>query len=144
MVECRVFFSLFENPGTITDMEGPLVLIVDDDRDNREGYAEYLGGHGFRVSQAATGPAAVQSAIREAPSVILMDLQLPGVDGWEITRQLKAEAATQEIPIIAVSAHVFPSDIARAFEAGCTKFLKKPCDPQTVVDEIRAVLASVA
>jgi CheY-like chemotaxis protein len=121
---------------------GPLVLIVDDDRDNREGYAEYLGGLGFRVTEAETGPAAVQSALREMPNVILMDLQLPGVDGWEITRQLKAEPITERIPIIAVSAHVFPTDISRAFEAGCAKFLKKPCDPEKVLEEIRAVLAS--
>jgi CheY-like chemotaxis protein len=120
----------------------PLVLIVDDDRDNREGYAEYLGGLGFRVSEAGTGPAAVQSALREAPNVILMDLELPELDGWEITRRLKSEPATENIPIIAVSAHVFPTDITRAYEAGCARFLKKPCDPQTVVDEIRALLDS--
>jgi CheY-like chemotaxis protein len=121
-------------------IEQPLVLIVDDDRDNREGYAEYLGGLGYRVSEAESGLAAVQSALRDAPSVILMDLELPGVDGWEITRRLKSEPTTREIPIIAVSAHVFPSDITRALEAGCARFLKKPCDPQTVVDEIRALL----
>jgi CheY-like chemotaxis protein len=128
------------NRSTSQMTDRPLVLIVDDDRDNREGYAEYLGGLGFRVCEAGTGTAAVQSALRNAPNIILMDLELPELDGWEITRRLKSEPATQKIPIIAVSAHVFPSDITRAYEAGCARFLKKPCDPETVVEEIRTLL----
>jgi two-component system, cell cycle response regulator DivK len=122
-------------------IERPLVLIVDDDRDNREGYAEYLRFAGYRVAQAGTARGALRHALRLHPDVALMDLALPGCDGWELTRRLKGDARTRGIRIIAVSAHVFPADIARAADAGCEAFLAKPCVPEMVEREIQRLLA---
>jgi two-component system, cell cycle response regulator DivK len=122
-------------------IEPPLVLIVDDDRDNREGYAEYLRFAGYRVAQAGTARGALRQARRLHPDVALMDLALPGCDGWELTRRLKADARTRGIRVIALSAHVFPDDVARATDAGCEAFLAKPCVPEVVEREIQRLLA---
>jgi len=75
------------------------------------------------------------------PDVVLMDLALPGLDGWEVTRRLKANPLTRRIPIIAFSGCVFPVEVNRAASAGCVSFLHKPCYPDTVAAEIRRVLA---
>jgi two-component system, cell cycle response regulator DivK len=117
----------------------PLVLIVDDAEDNREGYAEYLQFHGFRTQQAATGGEALAKARQEHPDVVLLDLRLPDVDGAEVTRRLRASWRRQT-PIIALSACVFGSDVANALSSGCTAFLCKPCLPDTVLEEIRRLL----
>lgn len=114
-----------------------LVLIAEDDADNREGYAEYLAGLGYRVAQAATGEDALAWARQLMPDVVLLDLALPGIDGWEVARRLKGDPSTAAIRLIALSACVFPDDVVRAREAGCELFLEKPCYPQTVADEIR-------
>jgi two-component system, cell cycle response regulator DivK len=117
----------------------PLVLIVDDAEDNREGYAEYLQFHGFRTQQAATGGEALDKARQEHPDVVLLDLRLPDVDGAEVTKRLRASWRRQT-PIIALSACVFGSDVANALSSGCTAFLCKPCLPDTVLEEIRRLL----
>lgn len=117
-----------------------LVLIVEDHRDTREGYAEYLSFLGFRVAEAKSGMEALAKAFQLRPDLVLMDLALPGLDGWEVTRILKADPRTRSIPVIALSACVFPSDIGRAAEAGCDSFLVKPCFPDAVAGEIRRVL----
>jgi len=121
-----------------------LVLIAEDDADNREGYAEYLAGLGYRVAQAATGEDALAWARELKPDVVLLDLALPGIDGWEVARRLKGDRSTAEIRLIALSACVFPEDVVRAREAGCELFLEKPCYPQTVADEIRNLVGQRA
>jgi two-component system, cell cycle response regulator DivK len=121
-----------------------LVLIAEDDADNREGYAEYLAGLGYRVAQAATGEDALAWARELKPDVVLLDLALPGIDGWEVARRLKADSTTAGIRLIALSACVFPDDVVRAREAGCELFLEKPCYPQTVADEIRNLVGQRA
>jgi CheY-like chemotaxis protein len=121
-----------------------LVLIAEDDADNREGYAEYLAGLGYRVAQAATGEDALAWARQLMPDVVLLDLALPGIDGWEVARRLKADPSTAGIRLIALSACVFPDDVVRAREAGCELFLEKPCYPQTVADEIRNLVGQRA
>jgi len=117
----------------------PLVLIVDDAVDNREGYVQYLQFCGFRTAEAATGPGALDEARRTQPDVILLDMRLPGLDGAEVTRRLRA-SGFEQTPIIALSACVTQSDIAVALESGCDAFLAKPCVPELVVDEIKRLL----
>jgi CheY-like chemotaxis protein len=118
-----------------------LILIAEDDRDNREGYAEYLTYLGYRVEQAVDGQEALRLARELHPDVILLDLALPVMDGWEVARQVKAEPQTHKILIIALSACVFPDDVRRAASSGCDLFLDKPCYPQTVAAEIDRLLA---
>lgn len=118
-----------------------LVLVVDDFLDNREMYAEYLGYKGFDVLEAASGGEAVELAIAHRPDVILMDLSLPGMDGWEATRRLKADERTRRAAIIALSGHVLPTHTISALEAGCDDFLAKPCLPDALVTSIQQTIA---
>jgi CheY-like chemotaxis protein len=118
-----------------------LVLIVEDDADNRLGYAEYLAYLGYRVALATTGPEALARARELRPDVLLLDLALPDMDGWEVARHLRADPMTERTPIIAWSACVFPADIARATAAGCDVFLDKPCLPARVAEAIEGVLS---
>ena len=122
--------------------DAPLILIAEDDVDNREGYAEYLSFLGYRVAQAANGEDALVWARQLRPDVLLLDLALPGVDGWEVARQLKTDSSTRSMLVIALSACVFPDDVLRATDAGCDLFLDKPCYPQTVAAEIERLLTA--
>jgi CheY-like chemotaxis protein len=119
-----------------------LVLVVDDYQDAREMYSEYLKLSGFRVAEARTGIEAVAKARELRPDCILMDLSLPGIDGWEATRQLKADAGTQRIPIIAITGHTSEFASRDAQAAGCTSFVLKPALPDAVVAEVRKAMAA--
>jgi len=121
--------------------QGPLVLVVDDYDDAREMYAESLLVSGFRVAEAADGAQAVELARSLSPDVILMDLSLPGVDGWEATRQLKADARTQHIPVVALTGHALSSAIDAAREAGCDRFVVMQALPEVVIDEVRRAIS---
>jgi CheY-like chemotaxis protein len=120
----------------------PLVLVVDDFEDNREMFAEFLAFSGFRVAQAADGREAVHRAFELRPDVILMDLSLPGLDGWEATRLLKADERTKAIPVVALTGHSMSGHSKEATAAGCAMFLTKPCMPDTLVGAIQRVLAA--
>jgi two-component system, cell cycle response regulator DivK len=120
----------------------PLVLVVDDFQDNREMFAEFLLLSGFRVAQAATGPEALDRAFALLPDVILMDLSLPELDGWEATRRLKGDARTRHIPVVALTGHVLADHSRDAREAGCDAFLTKPCLPEALVVEVQRALAA--
>jgi two-component system cell cycle response regulator DivK len=117
---------------------GPLVLVVDDLADNRELYAEYLAFAGYRVAVATDGHEALAKALELNPDAVLMDLSLPGIDGWEVTRRLRQQESTREILIIGLSGHAVYGSDARL--AGCDKLMAKPCLPETVADEIRRAL----
>jgi CheY-like chemotaxis protein len=119
----------------------PLVLVVDDFQDNREMYCEYLAFAGFRVIEAANGQEAVDQAFEKLPDVIIMDLSLPVMDGWEATRLLKKDARTRTIPVVALTGHALAGHSKGARDAGCDAFLAKPCLPDELVAEIRRVLA---
>ena len=121
-------------------IRGPLVLVVDDYRDAREMYAQYLEASGFRVAEASTGVEAVRIARELKPDCILMDLALPGIDGWEATRQIKADGATAKIPIIAITGHTSELASRDARAAGCAAFVIKPALPDAVVSEVRRVM----
>lgn len=122
----------------------PLVLVVDDYQDGREMYAECLMAYGFRVAEAVNGLDAVSKAESIQPDAILMDLSLPGMDGWEATRHLKADRRTRHIPIVAISGHSGPAALDAARQAGCTAFVLKPALPDQVVAEIKKALAARA
>ncbi len=118
----------------------PLVLVVDDVDHGREIFAEYLEYRGFRVATAADGLEAIEKAFELRPDVILMDLSLPGIDGWEATRRLKADERTSEIPIIALTAHALASAHEKAREVGCNAVVTKPCLPKDLEQEVRRQL----
>jgi CheY-like chemotaxis protein len=118
----------------------PLVLVVDDFRDAREMYAEVLELAGFRVEQAENGAEAVSKAKRLLPAVIIMDLSLPVMDGWEATRQIKAYKHTRLVKVVAISAHSLDAHIRRAREVGCSEFIAKPCLPDDLVAAVRRQL----
>jgi CheY-like chemotaxis protein len=120
----------------------PLVLIVEDYEDAREMYAEYLKYSGFRVAEARNGLEALEIAQKLLPDVILMDLALPGMDGWEATRKLKSDDRTRRIPVIAVTGHALSGHSDTARRAGCDAFVSKPCLPDALVAEVRKMLDS--
>lgn len=119
------------------------VLVVDDSEDTRVMYGAYLRHVGYRVREAATGAAALVLARDEAIDLILMDIALPEMDGFEATRRLKADPETQQIPVVALTAYAIPPASERAAEAGCAAYLAKPCTPREVVATIERVLEGV-
>ena len=121
--------------------QGPLILVVDDYEDAREMYAEYLRFCGFRVAEARNGNEALEQAFTLKPNLILMDLSLPGMDGWEATRQLKAGERTRQIPIVALTGHALAGASEGAKKAGCDSFVTKPCLPDDLVVEVRRMLS---
>jgi two-component system, cell cycle response regulator DivK len=127
----------------MTTQPGPLILVVDDYQDAREMYAEYLQYSGFRVAEAKNGNEAVAQARSLKPDLILMDLSLPGMDGWEATRVLKADDATKHIPIVALTGHALAGASEGARKAGCDSFVTKPCLPDDLVVEVKRMLNAV-
>ena len=118
----------------------PLILVVEDFDDAREMYRDYLEFAGFRVETARDGREGIENARALQPDLILMDLSLPGIDGWEATRLLKAAPETRQILIIALSAHALATEGERARAAGCDGFIAKPCLPPDLVHEITKYL----
>jgi two-component system, cell cycle response regulator DivK len=127
----------------MTNQHAPLILVVDDYQDAREMYAEYLQFSGFRVAEASNGTEAVRQAVDLKPDLILMDLSLPGMDGWEATRRLKADDSTRHIPIVALTGHALAGASDGAKRAGCDSFVTKPCLPDDLVVEVRRMLSIV-
>jgi two-component system, cell cycle response regulator DivK len=123
-----------------TKPDRPRVLLVDDYPDAREMYTEYLEFSGFEVVEAGNGMEALQRAIDASPDIILMDLSLPVMDGWEATRRLKADDRTASIPVVALTGHALAGISEGARKAGCDAFVTKPCLPEDLVREIRRIL----
>jgi CheY-like chemotaxis protein len=122
----------------------PTVLIVDDFDDNRQMYAEFLTFSGFRVLEAADGAEAVAKATDHLPDLVVMDLSLPVLDGWEATRRLKGDPRTRHIPVVALTGHALDGHSIEARQAGCDAFLAKPCLPDKLLDTVRTMLAKRA
>jgi two-component system cell cycle response regulator DivK len=134
--------TTMENQMTMTtEHNGPLVLVVDDFVDNREMYSEYLQFSGYRVIEATNGREAVEAATAQLPDIIIMDLSLPVMDGWEATRRLKSNARTASIPVVALTGHALAGHSKGARDAGCDSFLIKPCLPDQLVVEIKRMLS---
>lgn len=112
------------------------VLLVEDNEDNRTVYRTILEHFGYRVIEAQNGEDGVRMAREDHPELILMDISIPIIDGWEATRILKRDDATSEIPVIALTAHALATDRAKAEEVGCDGYLAKPCEPRRVVAEV--------
>jgi CheY-like chemotaxis protein len=122
------------------ETDNALVLVVEDYQDAREMYAAYLQFSGYRVAEATNGLEAIEKAIQLMPDIILMDLALPKVDGWEATKRLKSDPRTKHIPIVALTGHALAGFAEGAREAGCDAFVTKPCLPDALVAEIRRML----
>jgi two-component system, cell cycle response regulator DivK len=120
------------------------VLLVEDNEDNLRIYSTFLTYSGYRVLEAADGEAGLALARSELPDVILMDVSIPKMDGYEVTRRLKSDPATAQIPVIALTAHALPSDRDRALDAGCDGYIPKPAEPRLVVAEVRKMLDKIA
>ena len=124
----------------MADTTSPLVLVVEDYQDAREMYAAYLQFSGFQVAEATNGVEAVDKSIELMPDIILMDLALPKMDGWEATRRLKMDERTRHIPVVALTGHALAGASEGARQAGCDAFVTKPCLPDELVVEVRRML----
>jgi two-component system, cell cycle response regulator DivK len=112
------------------------VLLVEDNEDNLVVYRTILEHVGFRVIEARDGEEGVSRARQFRPNLILMDISIPKMDGWEATQRLKSDNDTKGIPIIALTAHALEEDRQKALQAGCDGYLAKPVEPRRVVQEV--------
>jgi CheY-like chemotaxis protein len=116
------------------------ILLVEDNEMNRDMLSRRLERRGYEVVVAVDGEDGVARATAEAPDVIVMDLSLPGIDGWEATRRLKAAEGTRQIPVVALTAHAMAGDREKALAAGCDDFDTKPVDLPRLVGKIEELL----
>jgi two-component system, cell cycle response regulator DivK len=119
----------------------PRVLLVEDNEDSREGLSRYLKRKGYEIAVAVDGRDGVAMARAQMPDLILMDMSLPVLDGWDATRQLKAAADTKPIPIIALTAHAMAGDREKALQAGCDDYDAKPIEFPRLLSKMEALLA---
>lgn len=119
----------------------PRILLVEDNELNRDMLSRRLTKRGFDVSLAVDGLDGIRLAAVDAPDLILMDMSLPEIDGWEATRRLKSAPATKHIPVIALTAHAMVRDRERALEAGCDDYDSKPVDLARLLSKIDALLS---
>jgi two-component system cell cycle response regulator DivK len=118
----------------------PKILLVEDNEMNRDMLSRRLTREGYDVITAADGAQGISTARAEAPDLILMDMNLPEIDGWQATRLLKSDASTRGIPVIALTAHAMVSDRYKALEAGCDDYDTKPVEFQRLVAKIESIL----
>ncbi len=117
------------------------ILLVEDNEMNRDMLSRRLAKRGYEVALALDGLQGIEMARRDSPDLILMDMSLPGVDGWEITRRMRADAGLRRIPIIALTAHAMAGDREKALAAGCDEYDTKPVDFARLTAKIAALLA---
>jgi len=125
-------------------MSANTVLLVEDNPDNRDIYGTFLRHHGFTVVEAADGAEGVRLARVCLPGVVLMDVGLPVLDGLEATRLIKADPATADIPVVALTAHAMESDRRAALDAGCDGYLAKPAELSRVLEVVRSLMPVAA
>ena len=118
----------------------PKILIVEDNEENRDSLSRRLQRRGFEIALAPDGKAGVVAALAEKPDLILMDMNMPELDGWEATRQVKAQEGTVDIPVIALTAHALSGDRERALAAGCADYHTKPVEFPKLLAQIEALL----
>ena len=121
-------------------MASEKILLVEDNPVNRRLAVFLLRSRGYEVTEAATGPEAFQILEKQRPDLIVMDIQLPGMDGLEVTKKLKEQPATTDIPVIAVTSYAMKGDREKALAAGCAGYVTKPIDKDTFVREVAAHL----
>ena len=115
------------------------ILLVEDNTDNQIIYRRALEHFGYTVLEAWDGEEAIRVAHDQLPDLILMDISIPRIDGWEVTRRLRADERTKHIPIVALTAHALQADRARGHEIGFASYLTKPIEPRRVIEEIERV-----
>jgi len=120
------------------------LLLVEDNEESRDGLARYLRRKGFEVLVAPDGQQGLEAARSGSPDLVLMDMSLPVLDGWEATRQLKADPRTRHIPVIALTAHAMAGDREEALAAGCDEYDTKPVEFSRLFGKIQALLAGAA
>jgi two-component system cell cycle response regulator DivK len=118
----------------------PKILLVEDNEMNRDMLSRRLARKGFEVAIAVDGQEALSKVTDENPALILMDMSLPIIDGWEVTRRLKADDTTRDIPVIALTAHAMASDRERCLEAGCDEYDTKPIELKRLLDKMQTLL----
>jgi two-component system cell cycle response regulator DivK len=116
------------------------ILIVDDNRDSRELVVKILKNKGYQMIEAIDGEEALEKAITENPDLILMDISIPKIDGYEVTRRLKSQVGFKDTPIIALTAHAMKGDREKALEAGCEGYISKPIDIHELPNQIKSYL----
>ena len=121
----------------------PLILVADDDRDILSLVTVRLERSGYRVLQASDGAKALELAREQAPDLAVLDLMMPGLTGLEVTRALRDDERTREVPVILLTARVQESDVQKGLEAGATAYVKKPFSPQELRDRVDALLDRV-
>jgi two-component system, cell cycle response regulator DivK len=121
-------------------MAGKRILVIEDHEENRRLLRDLLTSFGYELIEAVTGEDGVIAAEKERPDLILMDIQLPGIDGYETTRRIKANPALNRIPVIAVTSYALSGDDIKAFAAGCDGYVTKPFDPADLLEKIREYL----
>ncbi|MCU7921774.1 MAG: response regulator [Candidatus Thiodiazotropha sp. (ex Dulcina madagascariensis)] len=118
------------------------VLLIEDNEDNRLSMTILLESGGFKVIEAETGRLGLEAAITEQPDVILLDIQLPDMEGTEVLKRLLESESTRDIPVIAVTSYAMSGDRQRLLAAGCKEYIEKPFDPMRVVDQVRTIIGS--
>jgi two-component system cell cycle response regulator DivK len=122
-------------------MMNKTILVIEDHEDNRRIMHDLLTSAGYEVIDAVTGEEGVTAAETHRPDLILMDVQLPGLDGYEATRRIKANPSLQKVPIIIVTSYALSGDDVKAFEAGCDAYVSKPFSPRELLAKIREFLS---
>ena len=117
-----------------------VILMIEDQEDNRRIMQDLLTSKGYKVMEAVNGLDGVNAADIHRPDLILLDIQLPGIDGYEVTRRIKANPDIRKIPIIVVSSYALSGDDVKAFEAGCDAYVAKPFSPRKLLAKIREYL----
>ena len=118
-------------------MPGKRILVIEDHEENRRLLRDLLTSFGYELIEAVTGEDGLTAAEAERPDLVLMDIQLPGIDGYETTRRIKAKQALNHIPVIAVTSYALSGDDVKAFAAGCDAYVTKPFDPAELLEKIR-------
>ena len=118
------------------------ILLVEDNELNRDMLARRLARRGYTVALAVDGRQGLEMACAGSPDLVLMDMSLPGIDGWEATRRIKRDPATRRVPIIALTAHAMPGDVEKAIAAGCDEYETKPVEFGRLVAKMETLLAA--
>lgn len=125
----------------MSDDRAPLILVVDDNPDGRDLVVEFMRHAGYRTIEAHTGPDALELALTAGPDLVILDLSLPGMDGWEVTERMRADPRTRHTAVIALTAHAQEEPLARAREAGCDLTITKPFMADELLEAIRTLLS---
>ncbi|HEX5076923.1 MAG TPA: response regulator [Gemmatimonadaceae bacterium] len=118
------------------------ILLVEDNTDNRIIYRRALEHFGYTVIEALDGEEAIRLATERVPDLVLMDISIPRIDGWEATKAIRADPRTKAVPVVALTAHAMPADRARASEIGFASYLTKPIQPRKVVEEVERLTSA--